>query len=180
LKTYTFDPAGFCPYHSQSLRYFIVVILSFIVFLLLLYSYLDKSKFLSMELCLDAIKELNAALVQLTNKAKEWNRSTSAMSRLPASLRKLWDEICTLKCLAADIQRSLQRGVMLDVDKCDLSCINQAVAAVSCLLGEACNSIWNSRCPTPSSLNPESLERYFKDIRDCRVHIEAILSPRLE
>jgi hypothetical protein len=152
----------------------------FVIHRHLLYSYLDKSKFLSMELCLDVIKELNAALVQLTNTAEEWNSSTSAMSRLPASLRKLWDEICTLKCLAADIQRSLQQGVMLDVDKCDLSCINQAVDAVSCLLGEARNSIFNSPCPTPSALNPEGLERYFKDIRDCRAHIEAILNPRLE
>jgi hypothetical protein len=61
-----------------------------------------------------------------------------------------------------------------------LSCINQAVDAVSCLLGEARNSIFNSPCPTASALNPEGLERYFKDIRDCRAHIEAILNPRLE
>jgi hypothetical protein len=140
---------------------------------------LIQAKYLSMELCLDAIKELNAVLVQLTNTAKEWNGATSAIIRLPASLRELWDEICTLKCLAADIQQPLERGEMLDVDKCDLSCINQAVTAVSCLLGEARNSIFNSSCPAPSAPNPEALERYFKDIRDCRAHLEAILNPRL-
>lgn len=129
-----------------------------------------------MERYLDAIKELNAALVQLINTAGEWNDTTSAMIRPTASLRELWDEICKLECLAADIQRSLQQGVMLDVDKCDLSRISQTIVAVSCLHGEARNSIFNSPCPISSTLNLESLERYFKDVRDCRAHLEAISS----
>jgi hypothetical protein len=140
---------------------------------------LIKVKYLFMEHYLDAIKELNAALLQLTNTAEEWNGATSAMIRLTAPLQKLWDEICTLKRLAADIQLSLQRGAMLNVDKRDLSCINQAVVAVSCLLSEARNSIFNSPCSTPSVPNLEGLERYFKDIQDCLTHLEAILSPRV-